>query len=84
MLGQQQRLLLPVGMQDEINISKECDPLAAKSLLLHPKLERRISFVRLFVRSFVRMSRSGDPPLKSETGLTGELWSNCVLLILEN
>ena len=29
-------------------------------------------------------SRSGDPPLDSETGWTGELWSNCVLLILEN
>ena len=24
------------------------------------------------------------PPLKYETGCTGELWSNCVLLILKN
>ena len=29
-------------------------------------------------------SRSGDPPLDSETGWTGELWSNHVFLILEN
>ena len=28
------------------------------------------------------VSRSGDPPLDSETGWTGELWSNHVLLIL--
>ena len=29
-------------------------------------------------------SRSGDPPLDSETGWTGELWSNRIVLILEN
>ena len=46
----------------------------------YSKLDTRISFVRLFVRP----SRSGDPPLDSETGWTGKLWSNRVLLILEN
>ena len=30
------------------------------------------------------VSRSGYPPLDSETEWTGELWSNRVLLILEN
>ena len=46
------------------------------------KLDTRISFVRSsFVRSYVTLS---GPPLDSETGWTGELWSNHVLLILEN
>ena len=38
----------------------------------------RSSFV---LRSYVTLR---GPPLDSETGWTGELWSNCVLLILEN
>ena len=37
---------------------------------------------RLLVRSSVCQART--TALKSETGCTGELWSNCVLLILKN
>ena len=48
----------------------------------HPKLDTRISFVRSFVRPSCVTLRG--PPLDSETGWTGELWSNPVLLILEN
>ena len=43
----------------------------------HPKLDTRISVLR---RLSVRLR---VPPLDSETGWTGELWSNPVLLILE-
>ena len=46
----------------------------------YPILDTRIS-VRPSVRSFVTLR---VPPLDSETGWTGELWSNPVLLILEN
>ena len=45
-----------------------------------PKLDTRISFVRLSSSSVTLRV----PPLDSETGWTGELWSNCVLLIVEN
>ena len=47
---------------------------------MNPKLDTRISFffVRLFSVTLVL------PPLDSETGWTGELWSNRNLLILEN
>ena len=51
------------------------------SFFVHPKLDTRISFVRPSVRSSVTLR---IPPLKSETGWTGELWLNRVLLILEN
>ena len=44
---------------------------------VNPKLDTRISFVRPYVTLVL-------PPLKSETGWTGELWLNRVLLILEN
>ena len=44
---------------------------------VNPKLDKRISFVRPYVTLVL-------PPRKSETGWTGELWSNRVLLILEN
>ena len=50
----------------------------------HPILDTRISVcscVRVFVCSCVTLR---GPPLDSETGWTGELWSNPVLLILEN
>jgi hypothetical protein len=46
-------------------------------MIKYPKLDTRISFVRMFVTL-------RGPPLDSETGWTGELWSNRVLLILEN
>ena len=47
-----------------------------------PILDTRISFVRPSPPpSSVTLVL---PPLKSETGWTGELWLNCVLLILEN
>ena len=46
----------------------------------HPILDTRIS-VRSSVRACVTLR---VPPLDSETGWTGELWSNPVLLILEN
>ena len=45
----------------------------------YPKLDTRISFVRPSSSVMLVL-----PPLKSETGWTGELWSNHVLLILEN
>ena len=48
--------------------------------MYYPILDTRIS-VRSFVRPFVTLR---GPPLDSETGWTGELWSNPVLLILEN
>ena len=48
----------------------------------NPKLDTRISFVRSFVLRMCVTLRV--PPLYSETGWTGELWSNPVLLILEN
>ena len=51
-----------------------------KNKYLYPILDMRISFVLLRPAP----SRSGDSPLDSETGWTGELWSNRVLLILEN
>ena len=57
---------------------------AGHNLLQHivnSKLDTRISFVRLYVRSCVTLR---VPPLYSETGWTGELWLNPVLLILEN
>ena len=47
--------------------------------VVHPKLDMRISFVRSFFSVTLVL-----PPLDSETGWTGELWSNGVLLILEN
>ena len=50
--------------------------------ILYPKLDTRISFVCSFVRPSCVTLRG--PPLDSETGWTGELWSNPVLLILEN
>ena len=46
----------------------------------NPILNTRISSVCPFVHS---LSRSGDPALDSKTGCTGELWLNCVLLILK-
>ena len=50
-------------------------------LRANPILDTRIS-VRPFVRlSFVTLR---GPPLYSETGWTGELWSNPFLLIFEN
>ena len=50
----------------------------------NPILDTRIS-VRPFVRPSVLLCVTlRGPPLDSETGLTGELWSNPVLLILEN
>ena len=52
--------------------------------LPYPILDTRISVclcVRVFVCSCVTLR---GPPLDSETGWTGELWSNPVLLILEN
>ena len=45
----------------------------------NPKLDTRISVLRTL--SFVTLRL---PPLDSETGWTGELWSNCVFLVLEN
>ena len=49
-------------------------------VMVNPKLDTRIS-----VRpSSVRPSRSGDPPLDSETGWTGELWSKTNLLNWQN
>ena len=33
MAGQQQRLLLPVWKQDQMNVSKECAPMGAKALI---------------------------------------------------
>ena len=47
---------------------------------INPILDTRIS-VRASVRPCVTLR---GPPLDSETGWTGELWSNPVLLILEN
>ena len=47
--------------------------------ILHPKLDTRISFVLLRPPSVMLVIS----PLKSEMGWTEELWSNCVLLILE-
>ena len=44
----------------------------------NPILNTRISSICL------PLSGSGDPPLDSEKGWTGELWLNRVLLILEN
>ena len=49
-------------------------------IAIYPKLDTRIS-VRPSVCSCVTLR---VPPLDSETGWTGELWSNPVLLILEN
>ena len=52
--------------------------------IVNPKLDTRIS-VRSFICSFVRSSFTLVlPPLDSKTGWTEELWSNRVLLILEN
>ena len=44
----------------------------------HPSYIRHEDFLLLLRHA------QGTPPLKSETGWTGELWSNRVLLILEN
>ena len=49
--------------------------------LEYPILDTRISFVRSFVRSSVTLVL---PPLISEMGWTGELWSKTKFLILEN
>ena len=48
--------------------------------IISPILDTRISSVRPFVRLSVTLIL---PPLRSETGWTGKLWSNCVLLILK-
>ena len=48
-------------------------------LLMNPILDTRISFVCSSCSVTLVL-----PPLKSEKGWTGELWSNRVLLILEN
>ena len=52
-------------------------PRPMRKLYRNPILDTRIS-----VRPSSVTLRL--PPLKSETGCTGELWSNCVLLILKN
>ena len=46
-----------------------------------PILDTRISVLLLLRPPSVTLR---GPPLDSETGWTGELWLNCVLLILEN
>ena len=61
-----------------VSIEKKNTALACG--YLHPILDTRIS-VRSYVRVCVTLR---VPPLDSETGWTGELWSNPVLLILEN
>ena len=52
-----------------------------KDWMLNPKLDTRISFVRSSVRSSVTLR---GPPLDSETGWTGELWSKTNLLNWQN
>ena len=60
------------------------NPVRTTNFCLRSKI-RREDFLCLFVRPpLPPPSRSGYPPLDSETGWTGELWSNRVLLILEN
>ena len=50
-----------------------------------PEYSNPILDTRISVRSYVCLCVTlRGPPLKSETGWTGELWSNPVLLILEN
>ena len=49
---------------------------SVRNISMYPKLDTRISVLCLFVRP----SRSGDPPLDSETGWTEELWSKTNLL----
>ena len=46
----------------------------------NPKLDTRISVLC----PLSSVWHAQGTPLYSETGWTGELWSNCVLLILEN
>ena len=52
----------------------------------YPKLERRntvLLLLLLYYSCYCYCVTLRVPPLKSETGWTGELWFNCVLLILE-
>ena len=51
---------------------------------LIPKNQQELSYIRKgkYRLATPAVSCSGDPPLDSETGWTGELWSNCVLLLL--
>ena len=49
-----------------------------QNFIWYPKLDTRISSVCSFSVTL------REPPLDSERGWTGDLWSNRVLLILEN
>ena len=66
-----------------IQVSQPLFALFALVFVIHtyPILDTRISVRSDFVR---RHGCAMLPPLDSETGWTGELWSNRVLLILEN
>ena len=66
---------------DEVTLlSWDADPYAFVVLLnVCPILDRRISFPSLFVLCLFVCHTQGTP-LDSETGWTGELWSNPYLL----
>ena len=74
------------GKGNSLDVSKEslefdvAAVLGRKVGIQNPIFDTRIS-VRVFVCLCVTLR---GPPLDSETGWTGELWSNPVLLILEN
>ena len=75
-------LLVQLQLQEskwrqELVISHQISDIYTAPHKSNPILDTRIS-VR---SSFVTLR---GPPLDSETGWTGELWSNPVLLILEN
>ena len=63
---------------EEVNQSFKIQGGLWMLLIDYPILDTRISFVR---SSSVRLT---VPPLDSEIGWTGELWSKTKLLILEN
>ena len=64
------------------------EKVGASKMTGGPLLDKTTSYIRHedFLRSSSPILRhtQGTAPLDSETGLTGELWSNCVILILEN
>ena len=52
-------------------------------MVRNPILERGSAVLLLLLLPLLLRHAQGTP-LDSETGWTGELWSNCILLIFEN
>ena len=72
-------IVVIVETEIERPVVKLINPVEHPSKIRHEDF--LCSFVRLYVCMFITLR---GPTLDSETGWTGELWSNLVLLILEN